>query len=90
MMSLSADGYHRIWNIETECLGEMPLPNLLDGMKMEAANLDKRPAEGWKFVVQRLPVTEEHKDIAKRLTKMILQRAGGGDTPDSYILTYYK
>ena len=55
----------------------MPLPNLLDAMKADAATLDKRPIEGWKFVIQRIPVNEEHKEIAKRLTKAILHRSGG-------------
>ena len=80
VMTLSVDGYHRIWNIDTECLGEMPLPNLVDAMKVEAAQFDKRPMDGWKFVVQRIPVTDEHKDTAKRLTKSIVSRIGG-NTP---------
>ena len=28
-------------------------------------------------MVQRIPVSEEHKEIAKRLTKAILHRVGG-------------
>jgi len=33
-MTASHDGYHRVWNLDKTCLGEMPLPNLTEKMKV--------------------------------------------------------
>jgi WD40 repeat protein len=33
LVTVSLDGFHRIWNLDKDCLGEFPLPNLLERMK---------------------------------------------------------
>lgn len=33
-LTASHDGYHRVWNLDKICLGEMPLPNLTERMKV--------------------------------------------------------
>jgi WD40 repeat protein len=33
IVTVSLDGFHRVWNIDKDCLGEFPLPNLLEKMK---------------------------------------------------------
>jgi hypothetical protein len=33
ILTVSLDGYHRIWNTEADLLGEFTLPNLTDAMK---------------------------------------------------------
>ena len=65
----------RVWNIDCDCLGEMPLPNLSEGMKR--APFDKRPEGGWKFVLERLTVTEEQKEMADTLRDKILAAKKG-------------
>ena len=53
LLTLSLDGYHRLWNIDKVCIGEMPLPNLLEDMRNEAFNFHEgKPMTGWKFVLQ--------------------------------------
>lgn len=29
ILTVSLDGFHRVWNIDKACLGEMPLPNIV-------------------------------------------------------------
>ena len=33
-VTASHDGFHRVWNLDKACLGEMPLPNLTDRLKI--------------------------------------------------------
>ena len=55
LLTLSLDVYHRLWNIDKVCIGEMPLPNLLEDMRNEAYNFHEgKPMTGWKFVLQVL------------------------------------
>lgn len=49
----------------------MALPNLLEEMRNDAKEFDKRPVGGWKFVLQRIPINETHKAIARRLVRTI-------------------
>ena len=72
-LTVSLDGFHRVWNIDTDCLGEMPLPNLADAMRK--APFHKRPFGGWKFVLERIPVSEKHEEIANRFCEMIRRDA---------------
>jgi hypothetical protein len=76
VMTLSMDGFHRVWSIDMECLGEMPLPNLLDDMKDAAATFDRRATGGWKFVSQRLSVMPQHQAIARHLTRKLKSSTG--------------
>ena len=68
-MTISYDGYQRIWNIDKDCLGELPLPNLTEKMK----NPRKKIAEldGWKFILERIPVTQQQKEIAHILVQKL-------------------
>lgn len=65
----------RVWNIDCDCLGEMPLPNLSDAMKR--APFDKHPVGGWKFVLERLTVSEAQKETADALREKILAATKG-------------
>jgi Ca2+-binding EF-hand superfamily protein len=65
----SLDGYHRIWNLDGECLGELPLPNLTE--KMKVRGLFHQEAIGWKFILEKIAVTKSHQDIAKRIIQSI-------------------
>ena len=38
-------GYHRIWNIDKDCLGEMALPNLLERMKTNVVKVRKSQSQ---------------------------------------------
>lgn len=69
-VSVSHDGFIRVWNIDKECLGEKMLTNLTDGMK-EKAMLTGRGAV-WKFIQERIAVTEYHQKVAKRLVRLEL------------------
>jgi hypothetical protein len=63
IVSSSQDGYHRVWNLLGDCLGEMPLPNITDKMKKDP----ERYTDVWKFVVEKIPVTKAHESIAKQI-----------------------
>lgn len=68
-MTISYDGYQRIWNIDKDCLGELPLPNITEKMKnprQKIADLDS-----WKFILERIPVTEAQKAIAHILVQKL-------------------
>lgn len=55
-VTLSLDGYHRVWNLEGELLGELQLPNVTDAMK--AKSMCKESGSSWKFILERLTVTK--------------------------------
>ena len=40
-------GFHRIWNIDKDCLGEMALPNLLERMKTNVVKVRKGHCQIW-------------------------------------------
>jgi WD40 repeat protein/Ca2+-binding EF-hand superfamily protein len=71
-ITMSLDGYIRIWNLQEECVGELPLPNIADKRKQlnRGAPVVKRPLS-WNFVMEKMPVTWEHRSIASALIKMI-------------------
>lgn len=71
LLTMSLDGYHRVWNLDKQCLGELALPNLTDQMK--ANSLCKDPGTGWRFILERIPVTKHHHDIAQVLVKFLKQ-----------------
>lgn len=64
-LTVSIDGFHRVWNLDTDCLGEMLLPNTTD--KMKAASRIKNTRSRWKFIMERIPVNVSHYDIASKL-----------------------
>jgi WD40 repeat protein len=71
LLTLSLDGYHRVWNLDKQCLGELVLPNLTEQMK--ATSLCKEPGTGWRFILERIPVTKHHIDISNVLVKFLKQ-----------------
>ena len=71
LLTMSLDGYHRVWNLDKQCLGELILPNLTDQMK--ANSLCKEPGSGWRFILERIPVTKHHIDISQVLVKFLKQ-----------------
>jgi Ca2+-binding EF-hand superfamily protein len=66
LITCSLDGYQRIINMDGECLGEMPLPNITEKMKERSLHIH------WKFLLEKLPIKESHCDIATKLLKSIL------------------
>ena len=69
LVSSSMDGYQRIWNVDGDCLGEMVLPNITDAMKYPEVRVV--PATKWKFILERIDVTAEHRAIAAKLVSQI-------------------
>ena len=65
IISCAHDGYHRIWNIHGDCLGEIALPNITEAM----INGPKRYLGKWKFIVEKIPVTNYHEEISRQLVK---------------------
>ena len=54
-VSMSLDGYIRLWNLQEECVGEVPLPNIADHHRRQprGEKLVARPAS-WKFVMEKV------------------------------------
>jgi WD40 repeat protein len=69
-VTISLDGFNRIWNLDSELLGELPLPNVTE--KMKSTRLSEEPTK-WKFILEKIPVTKSHRDIAARLVKILTQ-----------------
>ena len=68
-VTISHDGYHRVWNLDAECLGEMVLPNITEQMKNLA--MCKDPGTQWRFILERIPVTKHHQEIAGYLVRQL-------------------
>jgi hypothetical protein len=68
-VTVSIDGFHRVWNLDSDCLGEMLLPNLTD--KMKSYSRIKQTRSHWKFIMERIPVNVSHFDIASKLLASI-------------------
>jgi hypothetical protein len=74
ILTASLDGFQRIWNMDTDCLGELPLPNLSEKLKSHSLfrhHTDE--TQTWKFILERIPITISHRDIARKLVLSILQ-----------------
>ena len=70
-ISMSLDGYIRFWNLQEECVGELPLPNITDHRRKYDKEKDVVRPQCWKFVMEKMPVTWEHRSIAARLVQMV-------------------
>lgn len=68
-MTVSHDGYKRVWNCEGDCLGQMPLPNLSDAMKNPPEPVVVNPE--WTFSLDKFIVTEAHHKFAGQLIHMV-------------------
>ena len=71
-VTTSLDGFSRIWNLDSDCLGELPLPNVTEAMKAKRVNGE---FVKWKFVMEKIPVTKSHVEIAKRLVRLVTSEA---------------
>lgn len=71
ILTVSLDGFHRVWNLDKQCLGELVLPNLTEQMK--ATSMCKDPGTSWRFILERIPVTKHHIDISQVLVKYLKQ-----------------
>lgn len=65
LVTVSHDGYHRMWNLDAECLGELALPNITESMKKNSRC--NEPGTAWKFILEKIPVTQGHIDVANAL-----------------------
>ncbi|CAE7475174.1 unnamed protein product, partial [Symbiodinium microadriaticum] len=79
IVTLSPDGFHRLWNVDASCMGELQLPNVPD--KLKARKMEVTP--GWRFFMERIPVTLSHVDFANRLVNEIVGENRKNDTPPS-------
>jgi len=70
-VTASHDGYLRVWNIDSECLGELPLPNMTEKMRLADYRLFDVP--GWKFVLERMELGKAHRDLAAKLISEMTQ-----------------
>eukprot|EP00605_Chrysophyceae_sp_TOSAG23-4_P000072 GSChrysophyteH1.ASY1.ANO1.74.1 assembled CDS len=64
----SHDGFHRIWNLDGACLGELPMPNLTDKLKVQQ---QQQFINQWKFIQERIAITRTHHDLAERLVGLV-------------------
>lgn len=71
-VTISLDGYNRIWNLDGDMLGELQLPNITE--KMKNRRLSDEPTK-WKFILEKIPVLKSHRDIAAKLVKALTQEA---------------
>ena len=69
MVTISHDGFHRVWNLDKACLGEMQLPNLTDKMKKPKDPILEKAA--WKFILEKMEVTDVHRELAYKLVEMV-------------------
>ena len=69
LVTISHDGFHRVWNLDKVCLGEMQLPNLTDKMKKPKDPIVEKSV--WKFILEKMRVTDAHKELAVKLTEMV-------------------
>jgi Ca2+-binding EF-hand superfamily protein len=68
MCTMAYDGYLRMVNMDMECLGEMALPNLTIKMK-ETKRRAIVPFPPWRFILERMPITDQHHVWAKTLVR---------------------
>lgn len=73
LITCSFDGYQRVINLDGECLGEMPLPNMTEKMKEKSLHIQ------WKFLLEKLPVKDSHRDIAAKLLRSINEGKSGNN-----------
>jgi WD40 repeat protein len=70
-VTVSHDGFHRVWNLDMECLGELALPNITEHMKSNARC--KEIESRWKFILEQIPISKRHIDIANTIVKSLKQ-----------------
>ena len=69
-VTISLDGFHRVWNLQMDKLGLLVLPNLTDEMKQ---NREDSSAE-WLFLKEKIPVKPIHTEIATQFLAFIAER----------------
>lgn len=69
LVTVSHDGFHRLWNVDMEILGELQLPNITEQMKQTAMCVEV--GTQWKFILERIPVTTQHQEIAHGIVRSI-------------------
>lgn len=69
LVTVSHDGFHRVWNLDMEILGELALPNITEQMKQ--LSMCTEPGTQWKFILERIPVTDEHRELAQTIVRSI-------------------
>jgi hypothetical protein len=68
--TISLDGFHRVWNLQKDCLGLLALPNLTDEMKQQAEETNVE----WLFLKEKIPVKPVHTTLANRFLEQIAER----------------
>lgn len=72
VITVSLDGFHRVWNLDGVLLGEMPLPNITEQMKNPQFRFVKKT--GWKFIQERIPVSIYHKSLANSIVQDLREK----------------
>ena len=74
VITVSNDGFTRVWNLHADCLGEMKLPNISDDMKDNQLHCVKNGL--WNLIMERKALSNEDQAIAEKLVQSIqLNRA---------------
>lgn len=58
ILSVSFDGYIRVWTLYGKYLGEAPLMNIADSMKSQRST--QKMQDTWKFFVEKVPLENYH------------------------------
>ena len=80
VITVSNDGFTRVWNLHADCLGEMQLPNISDDMKDNQLHCVKNGL--WNLIVERKALSNEDQAIADKLV-MAIQLNGTRESRDS-------
>lgn len=79
VITVSNDGFTRVWNLHADCLGEMQLPNISDDMKDNQLHCVKNGL--WNLIVERKALSTEDQAIAEQLVRAI-QLSGARESRD--------
>lgn len=67
--TVSYDGFHRVWNADQVCLGELALPNLTDKMKLKHPRIPK--VLGWRFVLEKISISSLQQELTLKIISQI-------------------
>lgn len=67
-ITVSSDGFQRIWNLEATCLGELLLPNVPQELKMNKLTVYK--SSKWLYCAESLLFTYEQQETSLRYVEM--------------------
>lgn len=72
VITVSNDGFTRVWNLHADCLGEMKLPNISDDMKDNQLHCVKNGL--WNLIMERKVLSNEDQATAEKLVQTIVKQ----------------